>query len=142
LIYFEKKSAFHDFCDVLLAACAPFCHLLLIDEKTHLLVIDGGTDASPSNPRNAPPDGQRAVHKRTKTMTRTITSFLAAALIAGSATLAFASDNGDGAMTQDSIRNTQRGAVTAQSTAPAKQIFAGTYSSVSDAADHSARSAN
>jgi hypothetical protein len=75
-------------------------------------------------------------------MTRTITSFLAAALIAGSATLAFASDNGDGAMTQDSIRNTQRGAVTAQSTAPAKQIFAGTYSSVSDAADHSARSAN
>jgi hypothetical protein len=75
-------------------------------------------------------------------MTRTITSFLAAALIAGSATVAFASDNGDGVMTQDSIRNTQRGVVTSQSAAPAKQIFAGTYASVSDAADHSARSAN
>ncbi len=75
-------------------------------------------------------------------MTRTITSFLAAALIAGSATLAFASDNGDGSMTQDGIRNTQRGTVTSQSVAPAKQIFAGTYASAVDAADHSARSAN
>jgi hypothetical protein len=58
-------------------------------------------------------------------MTRTITSFLAAALIAGSATVAFASDNGDGAMTQDSIRNTQRGIVTSQAKAYVPFAYAG-----------------
>jgi hypothetical protein len=46
-------------------------------------------------------------------MTRTLKSLIAAALIASSATVAFASDNGDGAATLEGIRNTQRGVVTA-----------------------------
>jgi uncharacterized protein (DUF2141 family) len=74
-------------------------------------------------------------------MTRTLKSLIAAALIASSATVAFASDNGDGAATLEGIRNTQRGAITTN-VAPAPQLQASSQGATFDNADHSARSSN
>ncbi len=73
-------------------------------------------------------------------MTRTLVSLFAAALIASSATVAFASDNGDGSAILESIRNAQRSTVT--STVAAPQVLAAAYGTSIDNADHSARSAN
>jgi hypothetical protein len=58
-------------------------------------------------------------------MTRTIASLVAAALIASSASIAFASDNGDGAATHEGIRNTQRGVVAASAKAIVPFAYAG-----------------
>jgi hypothetical protein len=123
--------------------------LLLISEKVHLLVIDGGTDASPSNPRNARPDGQRAAPQRTQFMTRNITSILLAAFVAGTTTIAFASDNGEGSRILESIRATQRAdlqrsTVTYRAPVATRYVMTHSYAAdtadVFDSANHSARS--